>query len=215
MMSDRESILKGLYSSVVEGEEEAAAEFAEQSIAAGIPALEALDQGLTPGIREIGDRFGRMEAFLPEMVLAAKAMEAAVKVLEPHLDAKDTQKKAKIVLGTIKGDIHDIGKNIVSSLLKVNGYEVFDLGKDIPSASFISKAKEVDADLIGLSGLLTTSLPMMQEVIEFLEEDGLRDKYKVVIGGGPTSQEFADEIKADGYANTAADAVVLCDRLFG
>lgn len=214
-MSDRETILKGLFESVVEGDADAAAEFAEKSIGAGVPALDALDQGLTPGIREVGERFGRMEAFLPEMVLAAKAMEAAVNVLEPHLDAKDTQKKAKIVIGTIKGDIHDIGKNIVSSLLKVNGYEVFDMGKDVPSTDFITKAKEVEADMIGLSGLLTTSLPMMQEVIEFLEEDGLRDKFKVVIGGGPTSQEFADEIAADGYANTAADAVNLCDQLFG
>jgi corrinoid protein of di/trimethylamine methyltransferase len=210
---DKDAILKALYDAVIEGDPESATQAAEQSLEAGIAPADALDQGLTLGIREVGDRFGRMEMFLPEMVLSAKAMEAAVTVLEPHFEVGTSSKKAKVMIGTVAGDIHDIGKNITIALLKVSGYEVVDLGRDVASVDFVDKAIDEGAELIGMSGLLTTSLPMMRDVIEMLNEDGVRDKVKVIIGGGPTSKEYAAEIGADGYGETAYDAVSLCETL--
>jgi methylmalonyl-CoA mutase cobalamin-binding domain/chain len=170
---------------------------------------------MTPAIKEVGDRFGRMEMFLPEMVASADAMEAGLEILEPHFEGEEAGKKGKILIGTVQGDIHDIGKNIVIALLKVNGYEVIDIGRDIASTDFIDKAIDLDVDIIGLSGLLTTSLPMMRDVIQMLSDDGVREKYKVIIGGGPTSHEYADEIGADGYGETAYSAVELCSQLVG
>ena len=212
-MVDKKTILKALYEAVLEGDTGEAVRAAEKSLEAGVPPLDAIDEGLTPGIREVGDRFGRMEMFLPEMVLSAKAMEAAVDILEPHLEGQGTMKKGVVLIGTVKGDIHDIGKNIAITLLRVNGYEVVDLGKDVPSSDFIDKAEEIEAEVVGLSGLLTTSMPMMKEVIEIMEEDGVRDRFKVIIGGGPTSQEYADQIGADGYAGTAHDGVLFCEKV--
>jgi methylmalonyl-CoA mutase cobalamin-binding domain/chain len=156
-----------------------------------------------------------MELFLPEMVLSATAMEAAISVLEPHFAAGDRRSKGRLVIGSVKGDIHDIGKNIAIALLRVNGYEIIDLGRDVPSVQFVDEAVSRKAQVIGLSGLLTTSLPMMREVVQMLEEDGIRDQFRVIIGGGPTSQEFADRIGADSYAATAQDGVVLCNRWLG
>jgi corrinoid protein of di/trimethylamine methyltransferase len=214
-MNDRDEILKGLYQAVLEGDVDNASELARQSIAAQISPLEAIEQGLTPGIREVGERFSRMELFLPEMMLSADAMEAAVKVLEPHIKGSEGAKKGRVLVGTVKGDIHDIGKNIVITLLKVNNYEVIDLGRDVPPSDFIDKALEQNVKIVGLSALLTTGMPMMREVIQMMKDDGVRARFKVVIGGGPTSQDYADQIGADGYGETAADAVLLCDRLIG
>lgn len=175
----------------------------------------AIDAGLTAGIRDVGERFSRCEMFLPEMMMAAEAMEEAIAVLEPHLKLQDTKKKGKVLVGTAKGDIHDLGKNIVIALLKVSGYEVIDLGRDVPPPQFIDKAIENDVQIIGISGLLTTTMPMMREVIEMMEEEGVRKRFKVIIGGGPTSQAYADKIGADGYGETAQHAVNLCDQLLG
>jgi corrinoid protein of di/trimethylamine methyltransferase len=210
-----ETILEDLYEAVLNGDVDGAKEAARQSLEAGMSPLKAVHEGLTPGIREVGDRFGRMEAFLPEMVLAADAMQGALTVLRPHFGEGGGPRKGKVLIGTVKGDIHDIGKNIAIALLKVNGYEVVDLGRDVDSVAFVDKAEEEDARIIGLSGLLTTSLPMMREVIALLEEAGIRDRYHVILGGGPTNQEFADSIGASGYAATAHDGVQLCDRLIG
>ena len=212
---DRESILKALYEAVVEGDAERARSAATESLEAGIPPMVAIDAGLTAGIREVGDRFGKCEMFLPEMMMAAEAMEEAIAVLEPHLELAQTKKKGRVLVGTAKGDIHDLGKNIVIALLKVSGYEVIDLGRDVPPPVFIDKAVENKAQVIGISGLLTTTLPMMGEVIEMMKEEGVRQHFKVIIGGGPTSQAYADKIGADGYGETAQHAVDLCDRLLG
>ena len=212
-MTEKEEILKGLFDSVVDGNADAARAFAQRSIEAKIPPMVALENGLTPGIKEVGDRFGRLECYLPEMVLSADAMQEAIAILEPYLKVGEATKKGKILIGTVKGDIHDLGKNIAIGLLKVSGYEVVDLGRDVNSQVFVDQAKKIGADIIGMSGLLTTSLPMMGDVIELLLADGVRDRYQVIIGGGPTSQEWADRIGADGYANTAVDGVNLCDRL--
>lgn len=212
-MTSHDVILESLYKAVLGGDAAKAVEAAKRSLEAGILPVTAIELGLNPGIREVGERFGRMEMFLPEMVLSARAMEAAVAVLQPHLGEASGQKKGIVVMGTVKGDIHDIGKNIAIALLKVNGYQVVDLGKDVSSSDFIDQAEKSGAQVVGLSGLLTTSLPMMREVIEIMEEDGVRQKFKVIIGGGPTSQEYATEIGADGYAETAHDGVALCDRM--
>ena len=210
-----QAILQELYDSVLDGDVERAADAARASLGAGIPPLTAIDQGLTPGIKEVGDRFGRMDMFLPEMVMSAKAMDGAVAVLAPHFAASDRPAKGRILIGTVKGDVHDIGKNIVIALLKVNGFEVIDLGRDIPPTTFVDQAKQVEAQIVGMSGLLTTSLPMMRETIQTMVDDGVRNNYKVIIGGGPSSQEFAETIGADGYADDAHEAVQLCNRLVG
>jgi len=209
----KEQVLQELYNSVIEGDAELAQQAAEKSLQAGVAPLAVVDECLTPAIREVGERFGRMEMFLPEMVESAKAMEAAIKVLEPHFGAAGRAAKAKVLIGTVKGDIHDLGKNIAIALLKVNGFDVIDLGRDVPPATFIDEAQKIGAQIIGMSALLTTSLPMMRDVINFMIQDGVRDKYKVIIGGGPTSQEYADRIGADGYAENAYEGVVLCQRL--
>lgn len=209
------ALLKQMYDSVIAGDEDACVAAAEASIESGIKPLTSIEEGLTPGIREVGDLFGKMEMFLPEMVLSAKAMQAAVGVLEPHFAEGENESKGKVIIGTVKGDIHDIGKNIARALLTVNGYDVIDLGRDVELTEFIDVAEKEDAAIIGMSGLLSTSLPLMRDTIQMLKDDEVRDQYQVIIGGGPTSQEYADEIGADGYADTAFDGVDLCDRLLG
>jgi trimethylamine corrinoid protein len=213
-MSEKE-ILEQLYESVLGGNIEKAAEAAQQALDAKITPLKAIDGGMSPAIKEVGERFGRGEMFLPEMVSSADAMEAALAVLEPFFEGDEGDKKGKVLIGTVQGDIHDIGKNIVIALLKVNSFEVIDIGRDIASTDFVDKAVELGVEVIGLSGLLTTSLPMMRDIIEMLGDDGVRDQYKVIIGGGPTSQEYADEIGADGYGETAYSAVELCNQILG
>ncbi len=211
-MSEKE-IFEKLYESVLGGYMEQAAEAAQQALDANITPLKAIDGGMSPAIKEVGERFGRGEMFLPEMVSSADAMEAALAVLEPFFEGDEGEKKGKVLIGTVQGDIHDIGKNIVIALLKVNGFDVIDIGRDIASTDFVDKAVELGVEVIGLSGLLTTSLPMMRDIIEMLGDDGVRDQYKIIIGGGPTSQDYADEIGADGYGDTAYSAVELCNQL--
>lgn len=208
-------ILKALYDSVLEGDTDKAVAAAKQSLEVGISPLHAIEKGMALGIKEVGERFGRNEMFLPEMVASADAMEAALGILEPYFEGDEGAKKGKVLIGTVQGDIHDIGKNIVIALLKVNGFEVIDIGRDIASTEFVDKAIDMGVEIIGLSGLLTTSLPMMRDIIQMLDDDGVRDQYKVIIGGGPTSQEYADEIGANGYGETAYSAVELCNQLVG
>ncbi len=208
-------ILRDLHESVLQGDDERCAAAAERSLGAGIPPLVSIEEGLALGIREVGDRFARMDMFLPEMVLSARAMQAAIAVLEPNFSKGDHFEKGKVVIGTVKGDIHDIGKNIAKVLLTVNGYTVIDIGRDIPLTQFIDVAEKEGADIIGMSGLLSTSLPLMRDTIQLMHDDGVREKYRVIIGGGPTSQRYADEIGADGYADTAFEGVNLCDWLLG
>jgi len=211
-MSEKD-ILKKLYDGVLGGVEDSAAEAAQEALDAGISPLKAIDDGMSPAIKEVGERFGRGEMFLPEMVSSADAMEAALAVLEPHFEGDEGESKGKVLIATVQGDIHDIGKNIVVALLKVNGFDVVDIGRDIASTDIVDKSLDLGVEVIGLSGLLTTSLPMMRDIIQMLGDDGVRDQYKVIIGGGPTSQEYADEIGADGYGETAYNAVELCTQL--
>ena len=208
---DRE--LKDLYDAVIEGDEKKCAVLAQNCLDAGVPPLAVIDECLTYAIREVGEMFNRLEIFLPEMMENADAMQAAIDVLEPHFESGAKREKGTVVLATVKGDIHDIGKNIFGTLLKVNGYDVHDLGRDISPSAFVDTAEETNADIIAMSGLLSTSLPIMKDVVELLNQDGIRNKHKVIIGGGPTSTDFAKRIGADGYSDTAYEGIELCETL--
>ena len=203
--------------SVIDGEVEDAERLAAEGLDAGLAPGDILDLGFVKGIEEVGDLFGRGEFFLPELVQGAEAMKAAVAVLQPALDAAGGERKSlgTAVAGTVAGDIHEIGKTIVCSMLSAAGFSVTDVGCDVPVESFISKVKEVDADLLLLSALLTTTMPNQQKTIEALKEAGLRDRVKVMIGGAPTTRAWADEIGADGYAEDAIEAVNVAKALLG
>ncbi len=210
---EEQAVLDALFTTIVEGDSAGCEATTRKGIDLGMDPLLMIEKGLTPGIRQIGESYERGDIFLPEMFLSAEAVQTAIKLLQTRFDMRNQAKKATVVLGTVKGDIHDIGKNIVKSLLEVNGYQVIDLGKDVSITKFMDEAERAGATIIGMSGLLTTSLPIMRDLIQTLREEGLRDQYKVIIGGGPTSQEFADRIGADGYADLAYGAVLLCDQL--
>ncbi len=170
-----------------------------------------IEGGLSPGMKEVGNRFARYEIYLPEMMLAAEAWDQAMKVLEPKLLESGVERKkvGRVVIGTVSGDVHSIGKNIVAAMLKMSGFEVFDLGVDVAASAFVLKAEEVGADIIAASALMSTTMPQQKNVIEHLNARGVRDKYRVLIGGGSTTQEWADTIGADGYGRTAGDATSL------
>jgi corrinoid protein of di/trimethylamine methyltransferase len=177
--------------------------------------LQVIDEVLSPTMEEIGDKFDRMDIFLPELMGAAEAMQSATAILTKHIQAtvERPMTKGKVVMGTVHGDIHEIGKNIVKIMLEVSGFEVFDLGKDVPSMQFIEKAGEVGADMIALSALMTTTMVSQKEVIELLKALGKREDYIVIVGGAPTTAQWKEEIGADGWAETAVQAAKLATDL--
>jgi 5-methyltetrahydrofolate--homocysteine methyltransferase len=179
----------------------------------GAPAIDILNQGLLPGMKIIGDRFRSGEFFLPELILAGRAMKAAMAHLKPAFQKQETTIRGTVALGTVKDDIHDIGKNLVIMMLEGNGWEVIDLGVDVPTEQFCSLVREKELDILGLSALLTTTLPRLKEVIDALETAELREKVKVMVGGALVTQAYADEIGADGFASSAVDAVELAEQL--
>ena len=211
----QEDILKGLAESVISGDEEKARDFAKKALDAGIDPLRAINEGLMKGMSQVGDDFSKLKIYLPEVMMAAEAMKAALSILEPVALQKKSgaTKKNKVVIGTITGDIHDIGKNIVAMLLKANGFEVYDLGRDVPIDELIRKAEEVGADIIAASTLLSTSMPYMEDLISLLKERGLREKYIVMVGGGPVTREWAASIGADGYGDDGEEAVKVAKEL--
>ena len=214
-MADEDAIMESLSKAIVDGDEVIAAEAARQWLQAGLHPLKLINQCGTPAIREVGDRFGRFEIFLPELILSADAMQAAMDILMLEIDKQGIEGaiKGKVVIGTVQGDNHDIGKNLVAALLATNGFEVINVGVDFPSKEFAKKAKETGADIICLSALMSTSAYFQQDVINFLSEAGMREDFFVVIGGGPVTPEWAEEIGADGYGRTATDAVDTCLEL--
>jgi trimethylamine corrinoid protein len=201
--------------SIVDGAPEQASRLAEQALADGIPPLEAIDHGFVPGMTEVGDRFARHQMFLPDMLASAEAMKAAMAVLEPELQRQGSQRPTAgtVVLGTTKGDIHEIGKTLVGTLLTAHGFKVFDLGTDVSSEQFAEKAREVDADVVGVSALLTTTMRNQKLVVQALEQAGLRPSVKVIVGGAPVTRMWAEEIGADGYGKDALGAVELVKNL--
>jgi corrinoid protein of di/trimethylamine methyltransferase len=215
MVGETNDLFQAMSESIVEGEEEHAAALAGKALIDGIDPLEAINQGYIPGIEHVGKQFSQGTMFLPELVMAGEAMKAALKVLEPEMAQRGSQRQylGKVVLATVQGDIHDIGKTLVGTLLASNGFQVFDLGVDVPLETIIDKAWEVDADLIALSALLTTTMINQGVLIRNLEEAGIRERFKVIVGGAPASNEWADEIGADGFSSDAVGAVELARKL--
>jgi corrinoid protein of di/trimethylamine methyltransferase len=214
-MPTADDIYARMRNSIQEYDEAEAAAAAREAVAAGLNPLEAVDKGFAGAIRELGEAFDRMEIFLPQLVMAADAMKAGVAVLEEAIQASGGKldKKGVVVLGTVEGDIHDIGKTVVGAMLQANGYEVHDLGVDVPSPRFIQAAEDLGANVIALSALLSTTMLHQRDVTELLRNKGLKDKYFVIIGGAPVTQQWADEIGADAYALHAVEAVrVLNER---
>ncbi|MFH1821343.1 MAG: cobalamin-dependent protein [Methanobacteriota archaeon] len=207
-------ILTGLYKSVTEGDTEAVQKFSKMAVEQNIPTLKAINEGLSKGIQEIGDRFGRNEIYLPELIISADAMNAGLDILMANLKKGEKfEKKGKVVLGTVKGDVHEIGKNIVSILLSAKGFDVYDLGTDVDPKAFVKKAEEVGADIIGMSTLMTTTMIYQKDTIKLAENMGVAKKYFMVVGGGVIEPSWVKKINADGYGKMAADAVKLCERL--
>jgi corrinoid protein of di/trimethylamine methyltransferase len=208
-------VLRQLTQAVDEGDRAGAAALARQALEAGIPAQDILNDGLLPGMRVVGDKFAEGEYFLPDMLVAAASMKAAMAVLDPALKASETPMAARsrIVIGTVRGDIHEIGKSLVATLLGANGFEVIDLGVDVPAERFVETVAASGAALVGLSALLTTTMGAQKTVIEALSAAGLRDRVKIMVGGAPVTEKWATEIGADGYAGDAVSAVALAQRL--
>jgi 5-methyltetrahydrofolate--homocysteine methyltransferase len=198
--------LKEIREAIITGRPDDAKDLAQKALQGGEEADKILNETLIPAINEVGEKFGRNEIFFPEMLVSAMAMKKALSVLRPVLVDKGIKAIGRVVLGTVQGDLHDIGKNLVGMLLEGAGFEVIDLGIDIPKELFIKATREKNPQLLALSALLTTTMPRMKEVIDILEREGLREQVKVIIGGAPVTQQYADEIGADGYAPDAASA---------
>lgn len=210
-MSDVESLLDDLYNAVLDGQAPAAKKIVGQLIAQNVAAETILYDGMIPAMDEVGRLFETGEVFVPEMLVSANAMKAGMELLQPLLELSDAKPLARIVLGTVQGDIHDIGKNLVGMMLKGAGFEVIDLGVNVPPARFVSAVE--GASIIGLSALLTTTMPNMKVTIDALTAAGVRDRVKVIVGGAPVTEEFALEIGADGYASNANQAVTISRAL--
>jgi corrinoid protein of di/trimethylamine methyltransferase len=207
-MAREDEVYSRMRASILDYDEEAAAAAAREAVDAGIDPVVAVEKGFAGAIRELGEAFDRMEIFLPQLVMAADAMKAGVGVLEQAMTSRGgtLEKKGVIVLGTVQGDIHDIGKTIVGAMLQANGYEVHDLGVDVPSTRFIQAAQEMGAHIIAISALLSTTMLHQRDVIELLRNKGLADKYFVIVGGAPVTQKWADEIGANAFARHAGEA---------
>jgi len=210
----KEDLLKQARQAVIEGDEEAAEAVAKKVIAEGINPVEIINEGLSPAMTEVGDGFANEEIPLPGVLVAAEAMTRAIEIMEPHISKEEVAETlGTVVIGTVEGDIHDIGKRIVATMLKVYGFEVHDLGRDVPIDVFVEKAKELKPDILGSSSLMTTTMGGQKILEEKLREIGIRDNFKTMIGGAATTQEWADKIGCDCYAEDANDTVLKAKEL--
>jgi corrinoid protein of di/trimethylamine methyltransferase len=207
------NVIENLKQAVIDGDAEAVSKLSAQALESDIEPLEILEKGISEGARIVGEQFENMEIFLTELMLSGEAMTAGLEVVLPRLKTEDVPQKGKVVVGTVRGDVHEIGKNILKSLLVANGFEVSDLGVDVPTSKFIEEAKKINADIIALSALMTSTLGGQKDVIDYLVQTGERSKYIVMVGGGPSNQDWANEIGADGFAETAPEAVRVAIRL--
>jgi corrinoid protein of di/trimethylamine methyltransferase len=204
-----ERLFEEMTNAVIAGVSDKARDLANEVLQAGIDPLDAIQQGFKPGMDVVGEGFAKGELFIPDLMMSSKAMQEGIAILEPELLKRKQELKTlgKVVIGTVQGDIHEIGKTLVATMLTANGFEVHDLGVDVPPQGFVDAVRELDADVVGLSALLTTTMLNQEAVIMTLKEAGLRDQIKVIIGGVPTSPDWAEEIGADAYAENATEAV--------
>ena len=214
-MTDKKELLSKLQLAIIEGDAEEAKQAAQRCLDAGISPMAAVETGLRDGLRIVGEKFELLEVYLPEMIMSAEAGNAAMEVLEPALAAAGqiATSPGTVVIGTAKGDIHTIGKDILSMLLKLAGFKVYDLGEDVAATTFMEEARKLKADIIAISALMTSTMPGQRDVINLLKDVGQRDKYAVMVGGAPVTQEWADKIGADAYSETAAGGVMHALRL--
>jgi len=214
-MSDE--LFQKMAQSIIDGDADASVALAQQSITSGVDPIEAISKGFVAGVNTVGEAFAKGEAFLPELVMAGEAMKAAVTALEPEMQKRGTSRQilGKVVLATVEGDIHEIGKSLVGTMLSASGFDVYDLGVDVPAAKILAKVKEVNANLVGLSALLTTTMVKQKEVIDALDKEGLRRNTKVMVGGAPVTRDWVQKIEADGYSEDAIGAVAVAKQLVG
>jgi corrinoid protein of di/trimethylamine methyltransferase len=210
-----EELLRAMAQSIIDGEAEVAADLAKQAVETGVDPLEAITKGYVAGVNEVGDSYACGNVFLPELVMAGEAMKAAIAVLEPELKRMGTTREilGRVVLATVEGDIHEIGKSLVGTMLTAAGFEVYDLGVNVPADAIIAKAEEVGADIVGLSALLTTTMVRQREVIEAMDRKGLRNRTRVIVGGAPVTNDWVQKIEADGYSEDAVGAVNMAKNL--
>lgn len=212
---EKEIILKKISDSLVDMEEEVVVELCNKSVEEKIPACETITKGLIAGMNGVGRLYEEEEYFLPEVLVCSDIMNAGLDIVKPHLDKSVMDNPIKVVIGVVEGDTHDIGKNLVRIMMEAGGFEVYDLGRDVPLDKFVEKAEEVNCDFIAMSTLMTTTMDGMKTVIDKLVEKNIRDKYKIVIGGGPISQSFAERIGADLYSKDANEAVRRIKEIIG
>jgi len=207
--------LSAMRQSIIDGAPDTASSLAQQALANGVAPIDAINNGYVPGMHDVGEQFARGQMFLPDMMASAEAMRAAMSVLDPELRKLGTERPMSgvVVLGTTKGDIHEIGKILVGTMLTAHGFQVHDLGVDVAGEKFAAKARELKADIVGVSALLTTTMRNQKSVVEALKKEGLRSTVKVIVGGAPVTRRWADEIGADGYAKDAMSAVALAQEL--
>ena len=204
--------LKILHDAILNGDAKTAKAKTEQALAAGVEPMKLVQEYMMPAMDEVGRRFECSEYFVPELLLSARAMKAALALIRPLLTATGAQPTGRVALGTVKGDLHDIGKNLVAAMLEGGGYEVLDLGVNVSPEQFVAAVKEKDANIVAMSALLTTTMPSMKTTIEALKQSGVREKVKVIIGGAPITQKYANEIGADGFSESAAGAVAAAKK---
>ncbi len=216
-LSSNEQLLSAIITSVVEGEPDEMVDLTRQALDANLEPLTIINEGLVLGMNIVGDKFQSGEYFLPHLIIAASGMKRSMELLEPELQARQQvfERTGTIVIGSVAGDIHEIGKSLVGTMMSASGFQVHDLGTNVPTEAFVAKVRETGANLLGLSALLTTTMTVQRNVIDALEEAGIRDQVKVIIGGAPVSQEWANTIGADGYADDAVGAIELARHLLG
>ncbi|TWU39226.1 corrinoid protein [Novipirellula artificiosorum] len=212
-MSDNSPDLTKLFDAVLVGDAKAALEITNAALAAGVDPQCLITEQMTPAMDEVGKRFENHEYFVPELLIAARAMKGALEIVRPLLVDRGVEPVGRVVIGTVKGDLHDIGKGLVASMLEGGGFEVTDLGVDVSADTFVEKAQEVNASIIAVSALLTTTMTGMKAVVEAVQAAGLQQACKVIVGGAPVTQQYADSIGADGYSNNASAAVALARQL--
>lgn len=216
MQSSKEEALKAIQDALLKIDETGVLNACDEALNSGVSPLEIIEQGLGAAMITIGELFEKGRLYLPQVMVAADIMKKAVAKLEDKIPQDEKpEERGTVVIGTVEGDVHDIGKGIVASMLKANGFEVYDMGRDTPIKNFVEKAKEVNADIVGASALMTTTVPVMKDIEEALKKAGIRDEVKTMIGGAAVTEWWAKKISADGYAENASEAVKLADKLVG